>query len=69
MARDGLSTSDYVFMSFDSLKEAEALLEHGTHRGVLNRLYYAAYYSACAALVALECDIPRSHSGVVALFH
>ncbi|MCY3884150.1 MAG: hypothetical protein OXG24_04455 [Gammaproteobacteria bacterium] len=52
MARDGLKTTDYLAMSVDSLNEAETLLEHGTYRGVLNRLNYAAYYAACSALTA-----------------
>ena len=54
-------------LAHDTLQEAEVLIADNRWRGALNRLYYAAFYSARALLAMRDLDSAR-HSGVIALF-
>jgi uncharacterized protein (UPF0332 family) len=51
----------------EALTEADVLIDSARWRGALNRVYYAAFYAARAALAARDLDSSR-HSGVIALF-
>ena len=51
----------------EALKDAELLLEAGRHRGAANRLYYAVFYAAVAALLTRRLEYSK-HSGVIASF-
>lgn len=51
----------------EALKDAELLLDAGRHRSSANRLYYAAFYAAVAALLTKQLDYSR-HSAVIAFF-
>ena len=54
-------------LSYETLQEADVLLEASRWRGAANRLYYAAFYAARALLALRDLDSAR-HSGVIALF-
>ncbi len=51
----------------ETLKEAEALREHGLWRGVINRSYYAMFY-AVLALGVFRQVILSKHSQAIAFF-
>jgi uncharacterized protein (UPF0332 family) len=51
-----------------SLRSSRVLLADDDANGAMNRLYYALYHAACAALIARSIDIPKSHSGLIARF-
>ena len=50
------------------LNEAECLLGEGFSTGVVNRIYYACFYSV-SALLLLEGNASSKHSGVMSLFN
>ena len=50
-----------------ALGEADLLIAEERFSGALNRVYYAAFYAARAALATHDLDSSR-HSGVIALF-
>jgi hypothetical protein len=50
-----------------ALDEANLLLAQNRCPGALNRVYYAAFYAARAALATVNADSSR-HSGTIALF-
>jgi len=52
----------------DSLASARREFEAGSYSYAMNRLYYAAFYGACAALLERQQSF-RKHSGVRAAFH
>lgn len=54
--------------SQQALREAEHLLRGGFSVGVVNRIYYAVFYSA-SALLLLEGNVSSKHSGVLSLFN
>ncbi len=51
----------------ETLKEAEALKDHDLWRGVINRSYYAMFYSVLA-LAALKGTVISKHTHAVAFF-
>lgn len=52
----------------DSIKEAEVLLKEGmSMRAVMNRLYYAMFYSVLALLQEKEMGTSK-HAGAISLF-
>ncbi len=51
----------------ETLKEAEALKDHDLWRGVINRSYYAMFYSVLA-LAALKGTVTSKHTHAVAFF-
>ncbi len=51
----------------EALSDAELLLDAGRYRSAANRLYYAAFYVAVAALLSRNLEFSR-HSGVIAFF-
>jgi uncharacterized protein (UPF0332 family) len=51
----------------EALSDAELLLDAGRYRSAANRLYYAAFYAAVAALLTRGLEYSR-HSGVIAFF-
>ncbi len=51
----------------EALRDAELLLGAGRHRSTANRLYYAAFYAAVAALLTKRLEYSR-HSAVIAFF-
>lgn len=51
----------------EALSDAELLLDTGRYRSAANRLYYAAFYAAVAALLTRHLEFSR-HSGVIAFF-
>ncbi|MGI8971457.1 MAG: HEPN domain-containing protein [Dehalococcoidia bacterium] len=51
-----------------TLEEAEDLAQRGRWNGVVNRLYYAAFYAVSALLLSRGFSAPR-HSGVLSLFN
>ena len=50
-----------------ALKDARLLLDHNRSEAAVNRIYYAAFNAARAALLT-ESEAPSSHSGVKARF-
>ncbi|MBN1508045.1 MAG: HEPN domain-containing protein [Sedimentisphaerales bacterium] len=52
----------------DSLASARREFEAGSYAFAVNRLYYVAFYGACAALLERQQSF-RKHSGVRAAFH
>ena len=40
----------------EALRDAELLLDAGRHRSAANRLYYAAFYAAIAALLTKRLE-------------
>jgi uncharacterized protein (UPF0332 family) len=52
----------------EALGAAEALLAAGFPSDAVSRAYYSAYHGACALLSA-RGDQPRTHRGILALFH
>jgi uncharacterized protein (UPF0332 family) len=50
-----------------ALDEADLLIAGDRCSGALNRVYYAAFYAARAALATVNADSSR-HSGTIALF-
>ena len=50
-----------------ALQEADVLIGQRHFNGAMNRVYYAAFYAARAALATHDLDSSR-HSGVIALF-
>ncbi|MFQ5343385.1 MAG: HEPN domain-containing protein [Anaerolineae bacterium] len=52
----------------ESLASAERELEAGSHTFAVNRLYYAVFYAASAALLDRGLSF-KKHSGVRASFH
>lgn len=51
----------------EALSDAEILVENGSERAVINRLYYACFHAARAVLYARGFD-PDTHGGVLTLF-
>ena len=51
----------------EALTDAELLLNAGRHRSAANRLYYAAFYAAVAALLTKRQEYSR-HTAVIAFF-
>lgn len=51
----------------EAMAEGEQLLAVGGYMAAVNRLYYAAFYSARALLALREADSSR-HSGIISLF-
>jgi uncharacterized protein (UPF0332 family) len=51
----------------EALRDAELLLDEGRYRAAANRLYYAAFYAALAALLARHLEYSK-HSAVIAFF-
>ena len=47
----------------EAIREADALMEKALMRGSVNRLYYAMFYAAIAALATREV-YPKTHKGV-----
>ncbi|WP_025322880.1 HEPN domain-containing protein [Deferrisoma camini] len=54
--------------SSEALEEAELLLGAGYGTSAVNRLYYAVFYAASAALLAKGFSSPK-HSGIRSLLH
>lgn len=54
--------------ALDSLASARRETEAGSYAYAINRLYYAAFYGVCAALLQRKLSF-RKHSGVRAAFH
>ena len=52
----------------ESLGSARREFEAGAHSFAMNRLYYAAFYGVCAALLERRQSF-KKHSGVRAAFH
>lgn len=63
--------ADYIRHLLDkaqrTLGEAKSLLDLGYTTGVVNRLYYAAFY-AVSALLLSEGETRSKHSGIMSLF-
>lgn len=55
-------------MAEESLASAQRESESGSYPFAVNRIYYAAFYAACAALLDRRQSF-RKHSGVRAAFH
>lgn len=53
--------------AYETLKEAEALREHDLWRGVINRSYYAMFYSVLA-LAAFKGVAISKHTHAIAFF-
>ena len=51
----------------EALEDAELLLQAGRYRATANRLYYACFYAAVAALLTKRLQYAR-HSAVIAFF-
>lgn len=51
-----------------SLRSARILLDDGDVNGAMNRLYYAVFHGACAALASRGIEIPRTHAGTIGKF-
>lgn len=51
----------------ESISSAKLLFEHGSCRPVVNRAYYAMFYSILAVLVTTGFDVSK-HSGVISIF-
>jgi uncharacterized protein (UPF0332 family) len=51
----------------ETLREADLMIEQRHYNAALNRVYYAAFYAARAALALHRVDSSK-HSGVIALF-
>jgi uncharacterized protein (UPF0332 family) len=51
-----------------ALKSAGLLLDHGDGPAAVNRAYYAAFWSAQAALMEFQ-EAPRTHTGVQGRFY
>ena len=50
-----------------SCAEGDLLADQQSHRGAMNRYYYAAFHAARALLATRDVDSAR-HAGVIALF-
>ena len=53
--------------SKDALSVTQLLMDHGKHRDVVSKSYYAMFYAACAVLRTKRLDTSK-HSGVISLF-
>jgi len=53
--------------SKEALSVAQLLMDHGKHRDVVSKSYYAMFYAACAVLRTKRLDTSK-HSGVISLF-
>lgn len=53
--------------AFESIDEAELLLENGHLHSAVNRLYYACFYAVSGLLLTTELSSSK-HSGTIALF-
>jgi uncharacterized protein (UPF0332 family) len=51
-----------------SLRSGHVLLADGDPNGAVNRIYYALYHAATAALLRLGESVPKTHSGLIARF-
>jgi len=51
-----------------SLRSSKVLLADGDANGAMNRLYYALFHAACAALAYRGITVPKTHSGLIASF-
>lgn len=61
-------TDDEIEAARNALSDARILLDGGgTDGAVVNRLYYAAFHAAQAALYAVD-EAPSSHAGVLSMF-
>lgn len=56
-----------LMRSQETLDEAEHLFQGGFTKGVVNRIYYACFYSV-SALLSVEGHARSKHSGVMSLF-
>ena len=50
------------------LRSCKLLMSDGDTLGAVNRLYYALYHAARAALTHRDIEIPKTHSGLIARF-
>lgn len=50
------------------LRSCKLLMSDGDTLGAVNRLYYALYHAARAALTQRDIEIPKTHSGLIARF-
>jgi uncharacterized protein (UPF0332 family) len=52
-----------------SFRSSAVLLDDGDINGSVNRLYYALFHAARAALISeSDAELPRSHAGLIAAF-
>lgn len=51
-----------------SLRSAKILLTDGDANGATNRLYYALYHAVRGVLIDRQIAVPKSHSGLIAIF-
>jgi uncharacterized protein (UPF0332 family) len=51
-----------------SLRSSKVLFDDGDANGSVNRLYYALFHAARAALIHEDIAIPKSHAGLIAAF-
>lgn len=68
--RDGDFQSLLVYrmeQAQEALRDAELLLNAGRYRATANRLYYACFYAAVAALLTRQLQYSK-HSAVIAFF-
>jgi uncharacterized protein (UPF0332 family) len=50
------------------LRSSRTLLDDGDPKGAANRLYYALYHGAAAALLHRGDVLPKTHAGLIASF-
>ncbi len=50
------------------LKHSKALFEIGGYADSVSLSYYSMYLCAKALLIKKDCDIPKTHSGLIQLF-
>lgn len=66
--KDFRSLLDYrMEQAREALQDAELLLNAGRYRATANRLYYACFYAAVAALLTKRLQYSK-HSAVIAFF-
>ena len=59
----------HLAKAYQRLEAARHLREGSFGEDAFNRLYYAAFEAAQAALAAMEVSLPRTHKGVRMQFH
>jgi uncharacterized protein (UPF0332 family) len=52
----------------EALLDADVLLEHGSMRGVANRIYYAAFHAVSAPALS-QGKVFAKHQGLISFFH
>jgi uncharacterized protein (UPF0332 family) len=65
-AQDALA-QHRIARAHETLQEADLLIQQRHYNAALNRLYYAAFHAARAALARPKVDSSK-HNGVIALF-